>query len=117
MSLNYDLREIASWEDLDGGLIQTIVFMSMFVGMPIIAKDGKDSFREFYQRCHAWEIAYGQIRAEHWVKPEECERFIGLKTNASRITRTAFNKQIGRKLLERANNKLTEWEKERVIEK
>lgn len=110
MALNYDLREIRSYKRLfeksteTGGskmndVPKTIVMSTMSVGMREITKD---NYIKFYNRLSLLENVYGTFFYERKrgkmiprpIKLEEVERMIGLKTNASEISRTKFLSRI-----------------------
>lgn len=99
MSLNYDMGQIENWQELKEqapGAIQCMCFGSMFIGMPIISDGGKDDWREFALRLRAWEAVAGQLSSSGEPIPAETvKRFIGLRTNASRMTRAQFLKKLG----------------------
>lgn len=95
MSLSYQLDEIENWKDLKPGTVQTVCFATMFVGCPIIAESGKDDWRKVAARVHAWETVTGMIRADgERIGPDLIRRFIGLRTNASRMTDAQFRKNL-----------------------
>ena len=110
MALNYDLREIKSYKRLFEKSIETggskmkdipsaIVMSTMSVGMREITKD---NYIKFYNRLNLIENVYGHFFLEKKrgkivprpIKLEEVERMIGLKTNASEISRTKFLSRI-----------------------
>lgn len=110
MALNYDLREIKSYKRLfeksteTGGskmkdVPKTIVMSTMSVGMREITKD---NYIKFYNRLNLIENVYGPFfyvrkrgkMIPRHIKLEEVERMIGLKTNASEISRSKFISRI-----------------------
>ena len=105
MSLNYELSGIENWEEIkdNGGTIQCLSFLSMFIGMPIISESGKDGWREFAIRTHMWEDVHGAISSEYPRFPVHViRRYVGFRTNASRMTNTQFGKQLARQMREAA---------------
>lgn len=110
MALNYDLREIKSYKRLFEKSIETegskmkeipktIILSTMSVGMREITKD---NYRKFYNRLNLLENVYGHffyVRKRGKMIPRpitlgEVERMVGLKTNASEISRTKFLSRI-----------------------
>lgn len=110
MALNYDLSEIKSYKRLfeksteTGGskmkdVPRTVVMSTISVGMREITKD---NYRKFYNRLNLIENVYGHffyVRRRGKMIPRpitlgEVERMIGLKTNASEISRTKFLSRI-----------------------
>ena len=110
MALNYDLNEIKGFKRLYEKSIETsgfkikdipktIILSTMSVGMREITKD---NYIKFYNRLSLLENVYGHFFYERKrgkmiprpIKLEEVERMIGLKTNASEISRTKFMSRI-----------------------
>lgn len=120
MALSYELGEIADWKPLAEeypGTVEIMCFASMFIGMPIIAEGGKDDWREFYKRIHMWEKAYGCLgNGEDGepspVSPKMVRRFVGLKTNASRMTPRQFALHLAEGMRSRANEELMRWQRQ-----
>lgn len=94
MSLDYDTRAVKddpSLTDENGYWIpefQSIVFATMPVGISSITQA---NYREFYRRYSLVNLAYGY---PNFLTLAMVEKFIGLKTNASTKTISAFNKDI-----------------------
>lgn len=94
MSLNYSTKDIAndpSLTDENGNWIpefQSICFATMPVG---INKITKANYREFYRRYSVMNVAYGY---DNYLSLEMVEKFVGLHTNASTKTISAFNKDM-----------------------
>lgn len=101
MSLDYELQEVFNYKELlndDGspvGLAETMIFMTMFVG---IGRITRENALEFYQRVHYYEKQRGSLRTQNgndlYITPQEVHRFIGLRTNASAETPTQFKKRL-----------------------
>ena len=110
MALNYDLREIKSYKRLFEKSIETegskmkeipktIILSTMSVGMREITKN---NYIKFYNRLNLLENVYGTFFYERkrgkmnqrHIKLDEVERMIGLKTNASEISRSKFMSRI-----------------------
>lgn len=107
MSLNYELGEIANWNDLNDGTTQCMCFLSMFVGMPIIAEAGKDGWKEFAVRVGMWEAVNGPIASNgEPFPPEAVKRYVGFRSNASRLTNAQFKRQLMNQLDERTRKNL-----------
>ncbi len=79
--------------------IETIIFATMITGIPNITVD---NYEQFYNRLHLVETIHGSfflktIRGKHVADPirkEEVEVMIGLKSNASTLTRSQFLKKF-----------------------
>jgi hypothetical protein len=110
MPLNYDLSKIKSYKRLFEKSIETgdskmkdipraIVMSTMSVGMREITKD---NYIKFYNRLSLLENVYGHFfyvrkrgkMIPRPIKLEEVERMIGLKTNASELSRSKFLSRI-----------------------
>ncbi len=110
MPLNYDLSKIKSYNRFFEKSIEpdnfkmkdiprAIILSTINVGMREITKD---NYRKFYNRLSLLENVYGNffyVRKRGKMIPcpiklEEVERMIGLKTNASEISRTKFLSRI-----------------------
>ena len=92
MSLDYDLRGIPGFEQLDPGLTECVVFMTMFVGIDHLTEA---TLPEFFKRTKVWERAYGPIRANKTLLTEaEIKGFVGLKTNAAPLSREQFKRNV-----------------------
>lgn len=94
MSLDYstkDIKDDPALVDENGYWIpafQSICFATISVGI----SDLKESnYREFYRRYSVLNVAYGY---DNYLSLELVEKFIGLKTNASTKTVSAFNKDV-----------------------
>lgn len=92
MSLDYDLRNILGFEELDPGMTECLVFMTMFIGINHLTEA---TLPEFVKRAKVWERAYGPIRANKTLLTEdEIKRFVGLKTNAAPLSREQFKRNV-----------------------
>ena len=110
MALNYDLNEIKGFKRLYEKSIETsgfkikdipktIILSTMSVGMREITKD---NYIKFYNRLSLLENVYGNFfyvrkrgkMIPRPIKLEEVEGMIGLKTNASEISRSKFMSRI-----------------------
>jgi len=118
MALNYQLKEIENHHELaeKPGLVQTICFAAMFTGCPRIEDTGKHGWREFYQRVHMWETAFGPLGQTpegepQRISPELCKRFTGLSTNASPMTSTQFARRISEGLRNDAKSAMQKWDR------
>lgn len=94
MSLNYELGRIANWKNLDNAEIEAMCYLSMFIGMPVIASKGKDSWERFLLRAIAWQTVAGRLNYPP-ITAETVQRFVGLRTNATRISAAAFQRKLG----------------------
>lgn len=102
MSLDYSTKAIAdddSLTDENGFWIpefQSIVFATMSVGINELTEKNVD---EFYRRYLMFYYAMGY---EPFFKLELLTKFVGLKTNASTKTVSAFNRDLLNQLQYRA---------------
>jgi hypothetical protein len=94
MSLDYSTKDIAddpTLTDENGYWIpafQSMCFATIPVGISSVTAA---NYREFYRRYSVMNIAYGH---ENYLTLALVEKFIGLKTNASSKTISAFNKDV-----------------------
>lgn len=94
MSLDYstkDIKEDPTLTDENGYWIPA--FQSMcFATIPVGINDVTEkNYREFYRRYSVMNVAYGY---DNYLTLAMVEKFIGLKTNASSKTISAFNKDV-----------------------
>lgn len=103
MALHYELEAIENWKDIPSGTVQTVCFATMFAGCPIIAESGKDGWQAVAARVRMWETVCGPIRADgEFCGPDLIRRFIGLRTNTSRMTDAQFRKHVAETLERRS---------------
>jgi hypothetical protein len=114
MALNYDLREIKGYKrrvysrvKSESGetqykmksIPQTIVFLTMTVGMREITEK---NWERFYNRAHLLETVHGSFYfvtkrgklVPKYISKEDIKSMIGLKTNASELTSRQFMKRF-----------------------
>jgi hypothetical protein len=104
MSLNADWSKIKDWkevvlskDDLEAytPLATTFAFLTITVGIQEITDK---TLNEFFLRVAAWERCRGAFHtkdgAERPITREDVERFKGLSTNASPLTRTQFKRNL-----------------------
>lgn len=81
------------------GRIEAIIFATMITGIPNITED---NYEQFYNRLHLVETIHGSfflktVRGKHVADPirkEEIKAMIGLKSNASTLTKSQFLKRF-----------------------
>jgi hypothetical protein len=102
MSLDYNTKAIADRPELsdENGFwipeFQSVCFATMNVGIPeITEKNVEEFYRRYVLACYA-------MNYEPFFNLEKLRLFIGLKTNASTKTVSAFNKDILANLQDRA---------------
>lgn len=102
MSLDYNTKAIVDrpeLQDENGYWIpefQSVCFATMNVGIPeITAKNVEEFYRRYLLACYAMDYA-------PFFTLEKLSWFIGLKTNASTKTVSAFNKDILANMQDRA---------------
>jgi len=100
MSLNYDATSIKNWQAIvdnqtDYDVFKTVCFLTMNTGINEITLE---SSAEFWLRVKLIEETRGKmIMDKFWqslLTLATIRRFIGLKTNASKINRTQWQKQM-----------------------
>jgi hypothetical protein len=98
MSLNYDATAVKDWEQIkdnqtDYDIFKTICFLTMNTGINEITLE---SSAEFWVRVKLIEDTRGKMLMDKFGQSlltlYTIRRFIGLKTNASKITKTAWMK-------------------------
>jgi len=110
MALQWDSTKCNPPEFVDEherqGFFSTFIYMPIFVGIPDITED---NWREFYTRVHTLEMLDGGFRNKITIKglepimftPTEIQRWVGLRTNASNMTRRQFMKEKLQNILDR----------------
>lgn len=106
MSLDYSTKGIADRPELtdkDGYWIpefQSVCFATMNVGISeLTEKNVEEFYRRYVMACYAMDYA-------PFFNLEKLRLFIGLKTNASTKTVSAFNKDIMANLQDRVARKI-----------
>lgn len=113
MSLDWKLSENHEelWNDQNKHMTQTIIHLTMVVGMGEITEK---NYKEFFRRIHFYERACGAFM-QKCVKGEnsqeenkiidvpftiaDVKRYIGLRTNVSKETEKQFVKRIAESLM------------------
>lgn len=101
MSLNWSAENVAQWDEIrleDGfdSKLEIVIFDTMHVGMPRITKANVGEFhrRQLMVRA-AMGNSYKDLQLfEEWMPESFIESLVGLSTNASTKTITAFNKDL-----------------------
>lgn len=98
MSLNWDITKVHDTESLtenDRVTLDSLIWASIPVG---IAEITEDNAYEFYTRLAYYERVAGAGRHKDgesiYMQPGDVKRFIGLKTNVSRKTKTVFQRDM-----------------------
>jgi hypothetical protein len=105
MSLNFNLSKVENFEELSqdddlNNITETLIFCTMFVGIPRITEANA---LEFYKRVSLYEKLFGSFiyavdkdgnRIDHKIKLADVERLIGLHTNADPLTEAKFRKRV-----------------------
>lgn len=113
MSLNFDASNIENKEILTEKLgsgrevwsqeTQSMVFATMYLGIPKITDE---TAGEFYRRYRMYATAQGQPQPG-FLTENHVRQYIGLSTNASKITMAAFNKILLDVMQESVDKQLT----------
>jgi len=115
MALNWNVEDVKNHKRLiysknDDGtykmkkIYETIILSTMIVGMRGITEE---NYEKFYNRLRLVESVNGAFffetkRGKHhprYIKKEEIKNMIGLRTNASELTRNKFLKRFDNKEL------------------
>lgn len=108
MSLDYDYREcddaLLTDEHFERTCM-TVVFHTMFVGMPHITKD---NYVEFALRWGLFEAASGHQTMSLGERVAMVIPWIGLRTNVTPMTKAQFRKRIAERIDHTLNLKV--WE-------
>jgi hypothetical protein len=100
MALNWDVSKVENYEEImnDDNYVVTesIIFYTMFVGMPVISQT---NYTEFFSRVHLQERLFGSTvyqvdennnRVDFPITLDEVKSRIGLRTNADTFTKSKF---------------------------
>lgn len=83
------------------GVTECLIFATMFVGMNRITAA---NWSTFASRLRTWETVAGPISSNRQpITTEHVRRHIGLATNASAKSATAFANEIGRMITDKAD--------------
>jgi len=115
MPLNWNVNEVKNHKKImykkndDGSyemkkIYETIILSTMIVGVSRITEE---NYEKFFNRLRLVETIGGSFffetkRGKHhprYIKKEEIKKMIGLKTNASELTRTKFLKRFDKNQL------------------
>lgn len=124
MPLNYDFTDIDSWEELHRDSNQLAMSSMLALNMTNIGmRNVSDSnWKEVFRRIHILEHATypslqthstapyaGDLYEPYYYKPQDINRRIGLKTNATVMSNDKFNRHVMRILSSNALRELTRW--------
>lgn len=104
MALTWDATEVADYDSLTEDELVTresLIFLTIGIGMPALTAENA---REFYARASFYEKVNGAMRydfdadtntrTERYFSADEIRRFIGLRTNASRLSIVQFRTNV-----------------------
>ena len=77
---------------------QAIIWLLLAVGVPRLKTD--DDIREAYRRIQAYERVRGNWLGDRALTMDDLQLRRGLRTNATRITPAAWERKIGRILMD-----------------
>jgi len=124
MSLNWDVTNVKGFKELayeDVGVVyedaggevrvrraaESLIFATMFTGINTITEKNVE---EFFLRIYMWEKSFGALRFSNgepkFFTLKEIVPFIGLKTNASPLTKAQFKNNLARSLREMAEREV-----------
>lgn len=96
-------------------ITETLVWHSMICGFGRIAES---NWQEVYQRIHFYEQAVGALVAHHetgprYITPQDVFDHIGLRTNASTLTKAKFASKVMAQANDEASARIRAFLKER----
>lgn len=113
MALEWDLTKVTDWQDIDPARRESMIWMTMIVG---IGEINDATVQKFFERVYAYERINGAMvrtpNGDRYTTPADIRRFMGLKTNVwgprGPISKTdaAFAKDLARWATESAAH---EW--------
>lgn len=93
MSFSFDFRACSA--SLSDSEKESLIYFTLFVGMPVITEKNVE---DFASRVRAYERVYGALTAAAEFPQSLLLSAVGLRTNASEMTRAAFGKKLLQKL-------------------
>ena len=113
MPLTWDVEAVEDWQDItqndnEWAKTEAIIFTLIVTGTPDITEE---NWEEVFIRINMWERASGTMMLDGdgnnlYMKPEWIRRRVGLKTNASTLTKREFKERVAKALRDRATGKL-----------
>lgn len=109
MPLNWSIRDCDNWESLvadgEAAVTEALVFGAMFIGIHNITADNAG---DFYARIKMMEAAFGPLVkkfiddevVDYYMTQSDIRARVGLSTNASTITKTAYLRMVHEKMAE-----------------
>jgi hypothetical protein len=116
MSLNYDLTKIENSEELFddntgmNAVTESLIFYTIFIGMNQITETNAE---KFFERVYLYEKLFGATvsyinenndRVERNIKFSDIKRHIGLHTNATSLSDTAFKNNVVKRAFQDAHS-------------
>jgi hypothetical protein len=115
MSLNYDLTKIENSDELFendrmNAVTESLIFYTIFIGMNQITNDNS---AKFFERVYLYEKLFGASvsfidednnRVERKIKYADIRRHLGLHTNATSLSDTAFKNNMVKRAFEDARS-------------
>jgi hypothetical protein len=95
MALTFDLRNVKNLKAANPQITETVIFMTMFIGMYEITEK---NVAEFYSRAKFYQVVFGAFLKnkgkDRFLTKKEIYQHIGLKTNASPMSKARFLSQV-----------------------
>lgn len=98
MALTWDRTEVKDYDKLtdeEWTLNESLIWATMAVGINVITVENA---RDFFARVSFWEKVIGAYRFNEagpvYITPEDVLRFVGLKTNATPLTKAKFRNHV-----------------------
>ena len=102
MALNWDIKEVENWKELDSSTTESIVWMAMDIG---IGRINEKTIDEFIRRTMIvqWMMRYAprrrfdeetKKRTDIWITPKDIRDRMGLSTNVSKESKAWFKKRV-----------------------
>lgn len=123
MSLNYDTTKVntiklTNKEGNMSAITNCLIFITMAVGISEITNK---NYKDFFARVRVYEKSCGNYMnlyddetnetIKYYITLEDIKDFIGLKTNASTLTKTEFLNNVLRIVIEHAERELKNKDK------
>ena len=120
MSLNWNVEDCVGredWSDSDHDVLDALIWGTMLVGLQRITEANLPEWllRMRMERANyasAFQIKY-QNEREYYLRLEHLRKFIGLRTNATELTRSKWLKELMERIV-RSEESGFEWQKKEL---
>ncbi len=119
MSLNWNVEDCVGrgdWSDRDHDVLDKLIWGTMTVGLYRITEDNLSEWllRMRMERAHhsdAFQMTYQN--AEYYIQLVHLRKFIGMRTNATELTRSKWLKELMERIV-RSEESRFEWQKKEL---